>query len=242
MGASIARWEIASWDPRGVGEFYSALFGWRIEGNVVRCGGGPDGYLFKPSGGIPPFVTIYVAVSSLEATLRRAGELGGQTYVPPTPGVSELGESAFAVIGDPDGTILGLSGPAVSRNGKARAESGYPVVWFEIHCEDADEGKRFYGELFDWEFDLMSEDDTDEYWIVDTAEESIGGALTEVVDGDDAQGIVFYVGVDSLEESLDRARSLGAEVVQDATVIGESAGSFALIRDPESNLVGMWVP
>lgn len=110
MGNRIARWEIAAEDDDRLKAFYSELFGWTVDGNVVHCGDGIDGYLFKPEGGIPLFVTFYVEVEDFQAHLDRAAVLGGQVFVPPTPSPIP-GEDSFAVFGDPAGNIVGLSRP-----------------------------------------------------------------------------------------------------------------------------------
>ncbi len=47
----------------------------------------------------------YVLTEDLEASVKRVEELGGVVHVPPTP-VTE--HSAFAVIADPSGGVIGL--------------------------------------------------------------------------------------------------------------------------------------
>jgi predicted enzyme related to lactoylglutathione lyase len=55
--------------------------------------------------GMPPYVTFYVAVDDLGATLARVGDLGGTPLVPPTP-IPGIGW--FAMFQDPDGNVIGL--------------------------------------------------------------------------------------------------------------------------------------
>ncbi|MBI5288171.1 MAG: hypothetical protein HY873_04295 [Chloroflexi bacterium] len=54
---------------------------------------------------MPGYVTFYVAVDDLAASLARAETLGGKTIVPPTP-IPNVG--AFAMFEDPEGHMIGL--------------------------------------------------------------------------------------------------------------------------------------
>ena len=51
------------------------------------------------------YVTVYVAVEDLAASLEKAESLGGKTIIPPTevPGMGQ-----FAWFSDPDGNTIGL--------------------------------------------------------------------------------------------------------------------------------------
>jgi predicted enzyme related to lactoylglutathione lyase len=114
----VAFFEVTSPDPRRAQRFFGDLFGWEVSTDpelggygLVDTGAGADAI----GGGIGPVeagdaagVRIYVRVEDLEATLRRAEELGGARLVPPTdlPG----GYGRFAVLADPDGNAVGLWG------------------------------------------------------------------------------------------------------------------------------------
>ena len=70
--------------------------------------GGQDGIgggLMQTREGMPPYVTVYVAVPDLRATLDRAAELGGKTIVEPTA-IPRVGQ--FALFTDPDGNLVGV--------------------------------------------------------------------------------------------------------------------------------------
>lgn len=63
---------------------------------------------------MPPCWLAYVTVDDLAATAARVAELGGTVHAPPfsVPGVGEI-----AVIGDPQGAVLGLIQPDMSGGG-----------------------------------------------------------------------------------------------------------------------------
>lgn len=112
MGNPVVHFEIGCRDLKKTGAFYRDLFGWGlqesggpatmidthsevgIKGHFTALGHEPHNYL-----------TVYVMVDDLAASLTRAESLGGKTIVPPTevPGMGH-----FAWFKDPEGTIVGL--------------------------------------------------------------------------------------------------------------------------------------
>ena len=91
--------------------FYRDLFGWAVQAAgpgywlVEREDGGIGGGLMRAAGDIPPYVTVYVAVADLSASLDRAVELGGTLLVGPTP-ISGMG--SFGLFQDLDGNVIGV--------------------------------------------------------------------------------------------------------------------------------------
>ena len=112
MGRAVVHFEIASPSLERASDFYRELFDWEIgeeeiDGyRLVRTadesiGGG----LLRAPEGVFPYVTIYVAVPDLRATLARAEELGGKMVVEPMP---IPGVGSFAMFQDPDGVMVGI--------------------------------------------------------------------------------------------------------------------------------------
>ena len=85
----IVHFEIGCTNGPETREFFSALFDWNIGGPqagfMIETGeeGTIPGHIVElaPESGI--YVTVYVQVDDLEATLARASELGGKTLVGP---------------------------------------------------------------------------------------------------------------------------------------------------------------
>ncbi len=118
---------------------------------------------------------------------------------------------------------------------------GRPVVWFEIPVADLERAAHFYGELFGWRFGRVADFDR-EYLIID-AGESINGGLALVDAGfTRGDGALVYVAVEGLLEAMDKAGQLGGTVDQEPQLISEQAGAFAVLRDPDGNRIGVWVP
>lgn len=113
MGQPVVHFEIASHDAKRLQQFYATLFGWKVDSNnpmsygMVDTGGqgGINGGIMQTHDGMPSYVTFYVQVDDLQATLDKASTLGAKTCVPPTP-IPDTG--SFAMFTDPDGHMVGL--------------------------------------------------------------------------------------------------------------------------------------
>ncbi len=93
---------------------------------------------------------------------------------------------------------------------------GQPVVHFEITGKEPEKLRRYYGDLFGWEFDTSAPvaeaiSQSGNYGFVDRNTTSdwtgipggVGGGM-----GYDGQ-VIFYVGVPDVEAALQKAESLG---------------------------------
>ena len=114
MPNPVVHWEIGGRDLDAQASFYRELFGWEAEGfdtdyRLVDLGEGIGGGLMRCRDDMPAYVTIYVAVDDLDATLAKVKDLGGTPLLPPTP---IAGVGAFALFQDPEGNTIGLLHPA----------------------------------------------------------------------------------------------------------------------------------
>ena len=112
MGNPVVHFEIGATDVDRARDFYSRLFGWRVEPDpsgygMVRTGSevGIDGGIMPTPEGRPSWVTFYVGVDDLDKHLALAEELGGRRVMDPT---AVGGTGAFAMVADPDGNVFGL--------------------------------------------------------------------------------------------------------------------------------------
>jgi uncharacterized protein len=109
---------------------------------------------------------------------------------------------------------------------------GNPVVRFEVGATDHQALVRFYGELFGWGLEAASEG----YTMVDTrGGGGINGGIGRSQSG--APWATFYVEVDDLQATLDRAEALGGRTVLPVTEFPGMA--FAMFDDPDGLLVGL---
>jgi uncharacterized protein len=115
MANKVGWWEISGKDHKGLQDFYSKMFDWKVdasnpmeygmvEGSEVGLGGGIGG---TPDGA-NAHVTIYIEVDDLQAALDKAVSLGGQIANPP---MEVPGGPALAHFLDPAGNFVGLMKP-----------------------------------------------------------------------------------------------------------------------------------
>jgi len=111
MANPVIHFEILGRDGKKTQDFYSSIFGWKVDaanpmnyGMVSAEDRGIGGGVAAAQG--EPMVTVYVEVADLDATLKKAESLGGKVVMPPmdVPGGPKL-----AQFSDPDGNIIGLT-------------------------------------------------------------------------------------------------------------------------------------
>lgn len=116
-----------------------------------------------------------------------------------------------------------------------------PIIHAEVLGKDAGALQRFYGEAFGWEFDSPSLHSFGEmnYRIAFPSGEGIPAGVGGNLPADVRPGILFYVCVDSLDETLRDVRRLGGKVVRPPRRASEEGVRTALIEDLEGNSVGL---
>jgi predicted enzyme related to lactoylglutathione lyase len=120
--------------------------------------------------------------------------------------------------------------PACAEPQAARAPN--PVVFFEIGCEDRARTGRFYADLFGWKVQPNGPAST-----IDTGSpKGIQGHINSL-GHEPRHYAMFYVEVEDLQASLDKAVALGGKVLVKPIKI--PTGSFAWFADPEGNTVGL---
>ena len=107
------------------------------------------------------------------------------------------------------------------------------LVHFEISAQDTERARKFYGDLFGWEF--QSYPGPFEYHMTRTAEDQ-GGAIQAA--SDDGAGILVYYDVDDIRAGVARVRELGGEAEDPQPV--PQMGWFARCADTEGNRIGLW--
>ena len=107
MAAPVVHFEIHGKDGKQLQDFYSKLFSWTVDANnpmqygMVSDAGVGGGI----TAGDAAMVTVYVEVPDLDAALKQAGSLGGQTVSGP---MEVPGGPTIAMFKDPQGNTIGL--------------------------------------------------------------------------------------------------------------------------------------
>ena len=110
--------ELHTGDRPRAHEFYTKLFGWKLQDmpmpgggtyTMIDVGGGTGGGMMKsPMPGAPPQWLAYVGVDDIHASTKKARELGAKIVAD----VMEVGEYGWmSVITDPTGATLAMWQP-----------------------------------------------------------------------------------------------------------------------------------
>ncbi|MHC4472548.1 MAG: VOC family protein [Planctomycetota bacterium] len=105
----------------------------------------------------------------------------------------------------------------------------------EIPVGDPEAAKRFYGEVFGWQFQDIPEM---EYTLYTTREGEMGGGIMKRHEGVPQQ-MVNYLCVDDIGATLERIQNHGGKVVHPEMPVG-NVGWAAWASDPDGNLFALW--
>lgn len=112
MANPIIHWELMVKDVEKAKAFYGRLFDWTIDDQkfpgytTIQPGSGPMGGMMARPPGVPmSALNTYFKVADLDATLKRAVELGAKIIVPKreVPGIC-----CFAIFLDPEQIPVGI--------------------------------------------------------------------------------------------------------------------------------------
>ncbi|MEO6354312.1 MAG: VOC family protein [Burkholderiaceae bacterium] len=114
-----------------------------------------------------------------------------------------------------------------------------PFVHIELHTSDLARSKTFYTQLFDWELeDIAAPVDGVPYTMIKVGEGTGGGMMINPAPHAPPHWQA-YVGVADIKASTEKARSLGATILQDVMDIGEH-GWISVIADPTGATIALW--
>jgi uncharacterized protein len=120
------------------------------------------------------------------------------------------------------------------------------VVHFEIQATQPQALADFYTQLLGWS---ISKWEGADYWLIDTGpadRPGINGGLLPrpgggPVEGQAVNAFVCTVGVESLDDTLAKAASLGATTALPKNAV-PGVGWLAYIKDPDGNILGLLQP
>lgn len=106
-------------------------------------------------------------------------------------------------------------------------------IWYELMTNEPVAAQKFYGKVMGWTFESMPGGATDEYNIASAGTDTVAGIMRTP---DHAKGMpdmwFVYVGVEDVDVSVEKIKSLGGSVDIEPTDI-PGVGRFAFCRDPQ---------
>lgn len=216
--------------------FYSELFGWTTFQEPDPDFGGYTVYQLdgKAVGGVmdlgdnpaPNAWLPYIGVSDARATAAAVKAAGGEVLVEPMD-VKTAG--TMAVVKDSVGAVIGLWQPG-DNPGWEVYRATRAVCWNELHSDETEAAKRFYGEVFGWdaksqpmpggEYTTFSRDGGEDF-------AGLAGLM-----GSPVPHWLTYIAVDDCDATVAKATELGGTALAGPADI-PGVGRFAVIQDSE---------
>ena len=108
----------------------------------------------------------------------------------------------------------------------------------ELQAADLDAAHTFYSELFDWKLDKQDMGGGHVYTLIN-AGEGPGGGMTNLQNPNSPTAWLVYVQVDSVDDTCEKAASLGGKVIMGKTPV-PGMGSFAVLNDSQGAVFAVW--
>ncbi len=231
-------------DAEAARAFYTELFGWGVIDSPTDQGGvytqftcgehlvagmGEMSEEMKASG-MPAVWSSYVSVEDVEASTRRAAELGAEVAMPP---MQIMSVGRMSIIQDPVGARLSLW-QAQDHIGAGLVNEPVSFAWNELTTRDPHKAMQFYKELFGWEYSASPSEtgQSEPYREIRNAGRGNGGILElDGNMGDMPDVWTCYFSVEDCDASVARLQELGGQVYMPPTDI--APGRFAVVADPQ---------
>jgi predicted enzyme related to lactoylglutathione lyase len=208
--------------PLGEGQMY-AMF--KKAGKTVAAASNQQAA--QREAGVPPMWNAYFTVYDLDDRTKVAEQAGGTVHAGP---FDVFDSGRMSVVQDPSGAFFSMWEPKESIGSEVMNEPN-TLTWTESVQQDIAAGRKFYSDVFGWDFDLMDMGDGKTYSVCKVGDERVAG-LMEPLGPDMPSFWLIYFEVSDCEAAVDKARDLGAQIMRETTPI-PGVGRFALINDPQ---------
>ncbi len=238
--------DLSTSDAPAAREFYSKLFGWKIEVNPDPQYGGYGmadvggkrvaGIAPKMSAEAPTAWSIYIGTDDADDLAKKVQAAGGKVIAPPFD-VGDQGR--MAVFQDPTGAVISAWQPKAMNAALATGEPG-SFAWAELSSRGVDKAIPFYKKVFGWatKSSPMGPDQPP-YTEFQLGGESIAGGqeMQAMVPAQVPSYWLVYFAVADVDKSFKAATQAGArELVAPMEFPG---GRFAIVTDPQGASFGL---
>lgn len=227
--------EVAVDSVKKAAAFYGSLFGWDADisedpqfggyASFTKDGRRVAGASPTQAPGQPQVWTTYLASDDVEQTAAKIKAAGGQVLMDPID-VGDLGRMIVAV--DPTGAAFGVWQAGTHAGFQLANEPG-SVAWNENLSADWEGNKKFYNEVFGYEFGDMSSDEFS-YATLDLNGAPVGGIGTLLMPDMPANWTTYFR-VPDTDASVAEAVELGGKVVREA--FDTPQGRIAMLADDQ---------
>jgi uncharacterized protein len=237
--------DLASSDPRKSRDFYSKVFGWKVEvtedpqyggyGLAKIDGRDVAGIGGKMSPEMADAWTLYIGSADAAEAARKVETAGGKVVVPPF----EVGDQGrMSVFQDPAGAFIAVW--EIAAMGGFQAEGANAYGWAELNARNVETALPFYRDVFGWtaRSTEMGEGQPP-YNEFQLDGESIAGAweMNATVPAEVPSYWMVYFAVDDVDATYQTALGNGGtEMLPPQDFPG---GRFAIINDPLGAMFGI---
>ena len=239
--------ELSTQDAAASRDFYSKLFGWKIEVNpdpqyggygmakVSGYAGDVAGIGPKMSPETPTAWSIYIGTADAADTTKKVEQAGGKVVMQP---MEVPGQGTMAVFQDPSGAFISVWQPA--NMGGFQQGKANQFGWAELSARGIDKAKPFYKKLFGWgEKKSPMGEGQPEYTEFLVGGESVAGAMemNAMVPAEVPSYWLVYFNVDDVDKATKKAVDLGAKQLMEPQDF--PGGRFSILTDPQGASFGL---
>jgi predicted enzyme related to lactoylglutathione lyase len=238
--------DLSSTDAAKSRDYYSKLFGWKVE---VAPDPDAGGYALaklngKDVAGIGPAQTpdgpsawmVYIGTKDADETVRKVEAAGGTVIAPP---FDVLKSGRMAVFQDPAGAFISAWQP-LEMQGAQLMGAPNTFAWAELNARGIDKAKAFYTKVYGWgeKESPMSEGDAQYTEFLLDGESIAGGMeMNQMVPKEVPSYWTVYFGVDDVDKGFKKAIDAGGhEMLAPQDFPG---GRFAILSDPQGAVFGL---
>jgi predicted enzyme related to lactoylglutathione lyase len=237
--------DLSSSDAAASREFYSRLFGWKVEvsqdpqygGYGIAKVGGKDvaGIGPKMSPEAPTAWSVYIGSDDIQDLAKKVEAASGKVIAPPFD-VGDQGR--MAVFQDPAGAFISAWQPKAMGGFQSGAANTFG--WAELNARGFEKAIPFYKKVFGWT-DKKTEmgGGAPPYTEFQLEGKSITGGMemNPMVPAEVPSHWMVYFNVDDVDRSCKKATEAGGQEMMGPQDI--PGGRFAILRDPQGAAFGI---
>jgi predicted enzyme related to lactoylglutathione lyase len=223
-------------DLEGALHFYGGLFGWEFEDAGEKAGhyhmasvrGKRVAGLGPTQPGAPPLAywTTYLTGSDVDAHAATIRDAGGAVRFGP---MDVMGQGRLLVASDPEGATFGIWEPQ-AHTGAQLVNENATLTWNQLMTRDLEAAQRFYGAVFEYEFETLP--DVAGYQLLKVGGAVVGGIYAMAgMPADVPPHWLTYFWLDDVDRGFAQVRELGGQVLSEP--VDTTFGRWASVQDPQ---------
>ena len=220
---------LAAFDiPMGEGQSYSLL---QLKGkDVCAC------YPMMPEQrGRPPCWVPFIAVTSVDRTLKKVKAAGGQVCAGP---LEAMKAGRMAVAQDPQGAVFALWQARAHPGSKIQGVPG-SICWRDLSTSDQTAAGKFYGKVFGWKVETQ-DFSGNSYYLFKQGKQGVGGMWPHPLPKHPPAWFTYWV-VESCAQAVAKAKRQRGKVILGPITVPDTC-TFAILRDPQGADFGVLEP